>query len=242
MKRIFLLLLALTLVFSMIACGKSDAADPTSATPTTNPTVDPGSDDHSQPTDPTDPLPDDPEEPEPPVSTQPDEQDLQTATQLTRNYTWYLAVGLCCEFELVGEDMSAWLSDSQKQNYHQQQYRLLCCHTAEEVREHINQTMVKELQVRGYPDEWLFTDDEGALYLIIIPTGYADYRDVTIAKSGDCLYAKTGIFDEDGWFADAYFTIETQNGIPVITQVLRTNHDEIPEEIKNLPYCTPAES
>lgn len=252
MKRVVLLFLALTLVFSLFACAKSDPPiDPTSGTPATNPTADPGSNGPSKPetptdptvdaptTAPTDPKPDEPIDPDFSLPVEPDYLDLQTANQLIRNYTWYLAVGLCCEFELIGEDMSAYLSDSQKQNYFYQQYRLLCCHTAEEVRDHINRSLSAELQVRGYPDDLLFADDQGTLYLIIIPTGYVAYRDVTVAQSGDCLYAKAGAYAEDGWFTDAYFTIETQNGNQVITQVYRADLGSIPDEIKDLTFCTP---
>lgn len=239
MKRVLCLLMVLMLVFSVIACAIADApTTPTSDTVTTDPTADPGSDGPSKPesptippsTTPTDPIPDDPE---------PDYLDLQAATQLTQSYSWYLAVGICCEFEPVNADLSVHLSDSQKQTYFNQQYRLLCCHTAEEVRNHINRTISNELQVRGYPDDLLFTDDQGVLYLIIVPSGYVSYRNVTIAESNDCLYAKTGAYAEDGWFADAYFTIETQNGTQIITQVFRTDINEIPADLKNLTFCTP---
>ena len=251
MKRMTALLLALTLVLSLVACAKPDSpTDTTSDAPTTNPTVPTSESPATEPadptpeppaTDPTDPPPEIPSDPEPSTSPEPNYQDLQVATQLIRNYTWYLAVGICCEFELVTADLSAFLSDSQKYPYFNHQYKLLCCDTPEEVRNQIDRTMVKDLQVCGYPDDRLFTDDQGTLYLIIIPTGYVGYRDVTIAKSGDCLYAKAGAFAEDGWFADTYFTIETVNGTQMITQVLRSDINEIPAQIKDLPFCAPAD-
>lgn len=240
MKRLVLLYLALTLVFSLFACAKSDVPiDPAPVPSATDPTADPGSNGPSKPENPTDPKPDEPTDPEPPAPPEPDYLDLQTANQLIRNYTWYLAAGICCEFELVSGDMSAYLSDLQKQSYYQQQYRILCCHSAEDVQAHINRTMSCDLLVRGYPDSQLFTDDQGSLYLTIVPTGYVAYRDVAVAKSGDCLYAKAGAYAEDGWFADVYFTIETQNGAQIITQVFRTDHSNVPAEIKDLTFCTP---
>lgn len=186
----------------------------------------------STPTDPT--VPSDPTGPdqEPPELVY---TDLLTATTKIQRFTRYMAVGVCCEFELVYEDMSAHLSESQKQNYYEQQYRITCCDSAESVRAYIDGTMSKDLQIRGYPDDRLFTDGEGQLYLIIEPSGYVDYRDVTISESDGRLYAKAGAYDEDGWFADAYFTIENQ----IITQFARTDLDGIPSYVEDLFFPVP---
>lgn len=192
----------------------------------------------TQTTDPTRPdTPPGPTQPDTPLSPDyvpmvPDSPVQQTAEALVTGYTRYMSLGLCCSYEQVSEDMSAYLSDTQKQNYHNWQYRITCCHSAQEVHNHIDRTLSKDLQIRDDITDRLFTDNKGQLYLIVIPMGAVVYRNVTAVEADGRLYAKSGAYDEDGWFADAYFTIENQ----IITQVARTDHDEIPSYAENLTF------
>ena len=217
------LVAALTAGCAFLGASPTQPAGPT--TPSTHPT------DPSKPTDPSQPAGPGDDDPMVPVSPA-----LQTAEELINGYTWYMAEGLCCDFELDSQDLSAYLTDSQKAQYFGQQYRISCCHTIQEFQSHIDRTLAKELQIRSDIADRLFTDDAGQLYLIITPTGLVSYRNVTTVEAQGRLYAKAGAYDEDGWFADAYFTLEEQNGTQVITQVVRTDRDEIPAYIENLTF------
>lgn len=166
----------------------------------------------------------------------PDAKTLAIIDDLVEGYCRYMAVGTCCSYEQVSEDMSAWLTDSQKQNYHNFQYRITCCHTAQEFQAHIDRTLAKDLQIRDDIADRLFTDGDGQLYLIVVPMGSVSYRYATAVEIGGCLYAKAGAYDEDGWFADAYFDIESSKGNLIISQVYRTDLDEIPSELENVTF------
>ena len=220
-----ILIAAITAGCAFLGASPKEPAAPT--TPTTQPDTPPG------PTQPSNPsLPSNPDY----VPVVPDSPALQTAEDLIRDYTWYMAEGLCCDFELDSQDLSAYLTDSQKQNYYSQQYRITCCHTIQEFQSHIDRTLTKELQIHSDIADRLFTDDTGQLYLIITPTGLVSYRNVTTAEVDGRLYAKSGAYDEDGWFADAYFTIEERDGNRLITQVARTDVDELPSAIKSITF------
>ena len=219
------LVAAITTGCAFLDSFPKESAAPT--TPTTQPDTPPG------PTQPSNPsLPSNPDY----VPVVPDSPALQTAETLVTYYAQYLSVGVCCTFEQVSEDMSAYLSDSQKENYHNWQYRITCCHSAQEIHEHIDRTLAEELQVWDDIDNLLFTDDKGQLYLIVIPMGAVRYRNVSALEANGRMYAKSGAYDEDGWFADVYFIIEERGGNHVITQALRTDVDEIPSAIKNLTF------
>lgn len=209
----FCLVLVATITAGCAFLGASPT-EPTSPTiPSTQPT------DPSQPTEPSTPI-------------VPDSPQVETAEALINRYTWYMAQGLCCSFELDTRDLSAHLTDNQKQLYYNQQYRITCCHSPQEFQSHIDSTLSKDLQVWSDVTGRLFTDSEGQLYLINIPTGYVSYRNVSTAEANGCLYAKTGAYDEDGWFADAYFTIK--DGI--ITQAARTDSGGIPIYAEGLTF------
>ena len=240
MKKVLALVLALALVCSLMACAKDSTPTPTTNAPTVSAPTDPEPTD-PEPTDPepTDPEPTDPEPTDPETQEVPTYQDLVLATILINDYTWYAAVGACCNHELVSEDLSAYLSYNQKQIYFNQQYRLLCCHTPQEVYDHINRTISINMQFLGHPNDLLFTDNRGNLYLIILPTGFANYRYPAVARANGCLYARAGVYDEDGWYADAYFTIETIGDQQVITQLYFSTDSDLPTEIRDLDYCTP---
>ena len=210
-----ILVAAITAGCAFLGAAPTEPAGPTN--PSTQPTA-PG-------TDPTDPS-------APGLPTEPTSPQLQSAEALVAGYSRYMSAGLCCDYEQDDRDMSAYLSDSQKQNYHNWQYRITCCHSADEFFAHIDRTLAKDLQIRSDIADRLFTDDQGQLYLIVIPMGAVAYRNVTTAESNGRLYAKAGAYDEDGWFADAYFTIENS----VITAVARTNHEGIPAYVEGLTF------
>lgn len=142
-------------------------------------------------------------------------------TEPIGRYEWYRAVGVCCDFEYVYEDMSQHLTEEQKEDYYDTQYRLTCCSTPEEVRAHIQRYLGEEV-IDRWPDEDLFTDDLGQLYLIVLPTGRITYREVVpagmiahqdleqVIKDEGKLVVHAGAYDESGYLRTMAFTIEQQ--------------------------------
>jgi hypothetical protein len=164
----------------------TEQTDPTDTTPaqteppeeTTPPTVE-----TSEPID-TDYIPDPPSlfpAPTPIVQTEGPSEAQQIAEQAIFTYRTYCTIGVCCEMERSDEfpdgrtDMSEYLTEAQKEEYFNCQYRITCCKTVEEVHDHIDRYIGKDMQ-HGRTDEELFTDDEGNLYVKVLPTSYDSYR------------------------------------------------------------------
>lgn len=221
------LILVASIVTGCAFLGGSPGTSADPAAPSTQPT--------GPSTDPTSPGVPKPPSPGEDVKL-PDADTMEIIDDLVEGYCRYMAVGTCCSYEQVSEDMSAWLTDSQKQNYHNFQYRITCCHTAQEFQAHIDRTLAKDLQIRDDIADRLFTDGDGQLYLIVVPMGSVSYRYATAVEIGGCLYAKAGAYDEDGWFADAYFDIESSKGNLIISQVYRTDHDGVPSWAEGITF------
>lgn len=143
------------------------------------------------------------------------------AEEMITKYTQYKATGIWCDFELVVEDMSQHLTADQKESYYGQQYRLLCCHTADEVVSHIDRHLAKNLWDND-PTDRLFTVGED-LYLIILPTEYISYGSsygywVTSAND-NFIKAEAYAYDEDGVTAVIDYHIDRTGDHPKITDV-----------------------
>ncbi|MBQ3215168.1 MAG: M56 family metallopeptidase [Oscillospiraceae bacterium] len=137
---------------------------------------------------------------------------LAIAEDVIYRYMWYKAVGICCDFEPVTADMSQYLSAAQKEHYFNEQYRLSCCKSIEEVNNHIDGIILKSEQKHGHPDNLLFHNDKDELFLIVIPTEYSPYRNIQIQEVSDSIIIATAdIFDEDGTYAVDTFQIQIAN-------------------------------
>lgn len=222
-RNLFICTVCLILVASLAAgCAflgskpepKSDSTA-TEPTPSAHP---------STPTSPADPT-------TPPIevpTTPPDiSKRLETAELIIEEYKRYKVLGACCDYELIVQDMSQFLTQEQASQYCSQQYRLTCCHNVQEVHAHIDRRIAPSLQTHGYPDELLFSDDQGELYLIVTPTGYDGYRHITVdASSNTQITATACIFDEDGCWSRDTFTMDRSGDSFIITHI--THHDTPP--------------
>lgn len=232
-KNLFICTVCLILVASLAAgCAflgskpetKSDstATEPTPSAPPSTPT---------SPADPTTPSIEVPTTP-PEIS-----KSLETAELMIEEYKRYKYWGACCDYELVVQDMSQFLTEEQASQYYSQQYRLTCCHNAQEVKSHIDRRITPSLQKHGYPDDLLFTDDQGDLYLIISPTGYDDYRHVTVdASSNTQITASACIYDEDGCWSSDTFTMDRSGDSFMITHI--AHHDTPPASPSPYPLIS----
>ncbi len=151
----------------------------------------------------------------------------QVAKDLITRYNWYNAVCSCCDDEYVEGDMSRYLTKEQKKYYFDAQYKITCCKTAQEVRAHIDSVMDQSLihdKPRDYPDDYLFTDNKGNLYLIIVPTECEGYGTVTVKSySDERIEAKVEVCDYDGVYGYDHFVIVKQYGDYIIRSVTYTS-------------------
>ena len=199
--------------------GESATTQPTTAEPTTpQASTEPTTTPHQ-----TDPVPTEPYDVllnTPSVQTDPTTNALQIAQDAINRHLWYGLEGICCDTTLVVADLSHYLTEAQKEEYYGQQCRLTCCENAEEVRAHIDRYLSKDLQRHGYPDDQLFEDGDGNLYITILPTGYNGYRHVTvISQTKTQIVARACIYDEDGCYTSRVFTLQATDEGYQITKV-----------------------
>lgn len=155
----------------------------------------------------------------PPLSDTPTEA-YETVKDALLRYTRYGLEGICCDSELIVADLSQYLTEEQKQDYCCQQYRITCCKNAQQVRDHIDRCLGKELRRNGDPDGKLFTDGDGNLYTIINPTCYNGYGHIeVISQTKSKIVARACQFDEDGCYRTARFTLRSGNQGYQITNV-----------------------
>ena len=190
----------------------STATEPTPSAPPSTPT---------SPAEPTTPPIEGPTTP-PDIS-----NSLETAELMIEEYKRYKVLGACCDYEPVAQDMSQFLTEEQASRYDSLQYRLTCCHNVQEVHAHIDRRIAPSLQKHGYPDELLFSDDQGELYLIVTPTGYDDYRHITVdTYTNTQLTATACIYDEDGCWSRDTFTMDRIGDGLIISHIV--HHDTPP--------------
>ena len=138
-------------------------------------------------------------------------------------YRTYATIGTCCEMKSQDGyvDMSRYLTEAQKEEYHNYQYRITCCKTAEEVHEHIDRYIGKEMQ-HGRTDEELFTDDKGDLYVKVIPTGWDSYRHIkVISQTEDKIVVRACRYYEPECDESDIFTLRATKDGYLVTNVER---------------------
>lgn len=162
--------------------------------------------------------------------------EISEADALIRKYNQYRVDANCCNYENSYEDMSEFLTDSQKENYRTFQQRITCCRTASEVRAHAASQLDASLIQDTNLDDRLFYDDEGNLYLISIPTGYAGYHGNYEFPYSD---AQTVVFAEYGYDTfehSAIILLEKQDGTWMLRSILPLDGSEETEHLNADAY------
>lgn len=172
MKKLLAISLAFMLLLTLCACGE-DKTDPTTASTTTASTTT-ASTTTALTTAPT-------TVPTTPSNQITEAEALEIASELLGMYNWYSAVGACCDMEYVEGDMSAYLSDAQKDIYIGSQQKITCCKNSHEVNAHLHHMFAEEL-IESTPDDLLFTDNDGNLYIILYPTGLPSYLNHSVVS------------------------------------------------------------
>ena len=106
-------------------------------------------------------------------------------------YQRWMNFGIICDYEPTDYiDMSRFLTEEQKKDYCDFQYRLLCCHTIEEAKAHVKQLVSDEIN-KGTLDDNLFTDDQGNVYTIVNPTELPHFEYCTLLEYSDTRIVAT---------------------------------------------------
>lgn len=218
------LVLAATLTATLVFSGCSPHEVPsqkppvtvvTTTTPTTEPTTEPIT---TVPT-PTDIFSHVVLNVTPPPLTEKPSEALLLAEDAISSYLLYNITGICCDYEYIYADLSQYLTEEQKDEYYTQQYKITCCRNAQEVRNHIDRCIGSNLR-SGYPDDRLFTDSDGNLYLTITPIGYDGYRHFeVISQTEQKIIARACSYDEDGCYRAMVFTLSKMQAEYQVTQV-----------------------
>lgn len=138
-------------------------------------------------------------------------------------YRTYSTIGTCCEMERPDgyEDMSQYLTEAQKEDYHNYQYRITCCKTIEEVHEHIDRYIGKDEQ-HNDTDNSLFTDDAGNLYVMVVPTAYDSYRHFdVISQTKNEIVCRACMYYEPECDGSDIFTLKAAKDGYLVTRVER---------------------
>lgn len=242
-RNIVIAVVAMTLVIALAAgCAftggkKSEEPEtqPTATEPTTNPTVTEPTTSIPESTTPTTTVPDRTEghlvpNPHSLLSTVsaivqtegPSEAQLIAEDAITL-YRTYCTIGVCCDMEQPEEreDMSQYLTEAQKEDYYNCQYRITCCKTEEEVLNHIDRHIGKEMQ-HDHTEENLFTDDEGNLYIMVLPTSYDSYRHYeVISQTKDQIICRACNYFEPECDDSDIFTLKSSKKGYRVTKVER---------------------
>lgn len=243
------------LVFAFLAAGCSSGEGQTTAPTTTAPTVSPTSSTNT--TAPNKPSP------TPPSSTatspliygmlysdifgrysnsrgyQAPAEENTTVDDLLRKYSLYPLTGLFCDYEYVTGDMSQYLTDAQKENYYGTQYRITCCKTADQVHAHTAKYLDESL-ITVSPDEMLFTDDKGGLYLAVVATdisGYHSFYTMSPSKTQMITFAQLRY---DSYEEGAIFFFEKENKTWKISAILSFDGNANTESYRYLLEDIPA--
>lgn len=155
----------------------------------------------------------------PPLPEESPSEALEIARDAIERYLWYGLMGSCCDHTPITADLSQYLADAQKEEY-SGQHKITCCQNAQQVRAHIDRYLSKELQNDGYPEDKLFRDGDGNLYIMILPTCYDAYRHVEVLSQTDSqIVARACSYDEDGCFRNTVFTLQSTDRGYQITKV-----------------------
>ena len=149
---------------------------------------------------------------------------LEIVEEKIRLYKLYKFIGIACEYEDIGYvDMSRFLTEEQKEEYFECQYKMLCCHTVEEAKAHIDKYFGENVK-GGYSEDKLFTDDKGNLYVIVIPTDTLGYNYIKVQEySNTQIVATAKVSDLSETFAVATFTLQMIDGEFVVVSVTTEN-------------------
>ncbi len=146
----------------------------------------------------------------------------EIAENLISKYHQFSFLGTCCDVEYSDLDMSRFLTQTQKNNYYYYQYKITCCHSIENVKQHILKHIDKSL-IYEFNSENFFNDDNGNLYVFLTLFGIAGYGDISISEfSANKIVAKAAYEDIDGPTGTYdVFVIEKKGNNFIITGIKR---------------------
>lgn len=164
-------------------------------------------------------------EPEPEVETLTSDEALKIAKERIASYIQCSFFCVCCDVEYSSEDLSQYLTESQKNRYFGYQYKITCCKSKGEIRSHIaeclDESMVNYTHIDSYHTENLFCDNNNNWYLIVPPMGMGYYDNITVTEHSNDKIIAQGYYGSEGTVEEqpTVFTIEKRNGNFVLTDI-----------------------
>ena len=145
---------------------------------------------------------------------------LEIAENILDKYWAYRWTNCCCEMEWNDEDLSRFLTEAQKEEYHGLQYRITCCHTSQEVWAHVEQYLGPDV-IDGNAEDLLFTDDRGDLYVMVreIGEGGLYHHQILSCSDTEIRLSACYLYDDDTCDNCQIYTFEKENGSFRLTQV-----------------------
>ena len=214
MKRLISIILCLLIMIGCFA-GCKQKAEPS-----------PQQDSSQQNPDPSASDPTSAEEPsEPPTTNITLTQAKQIAEDLIAKYHRFSFLGVCCDVEYIDSDMSGFLTQTQKNHYSRNQYKITCCHSMADIQQHtlkhLDQSLIPEINSENF-----FWDDQGNMYVLFQPFGFEGGRNVieVLNYSNAEIIATETAYDEldIAMSCDTYTIVMSDNGF-VIKNIEREN-------------------
>lgn len=168
-------------------------------------------------------------------NSRPPAEDLTLVRGLIKKYNLFQLTSIFCDCENVDADMSEFLTDEQKESYRNYQHRITCCQTVEEVNAHTAR-MIDPSLIRRLPDDRLFWDDEGDLYLTGIPTGTAGYSVIQEIYPSDTQTVVLADYGYDDYEHSAIIILELRDGTWMIRSILPFDETERAEGLEAEAY------
>ena len=95
--------------------------------------------------------------------------------------------GVCCDIEYADGDMTPFLTEEQKEYYPYNQWKITCCTTVAEVKEHMKRCVADGLLPSNTDDllpsdveDLLFFDDQHNLYVMVLARGFEPRGEVVL--------------------------------------------------------------
>ncbi len=106
------------------------------------------------------------------------------ASKLIGAFETYSFLGIFCDVEYVEGDMSQYLTEAQRENYFNMQYKIKCCHSVAEVKAHFARSVDPSI-LPAFDSSDLFVGENNVVYSTVVPTGALMLDDLKIDGFND---------------------------------------------------------
>lgn len=143
------------------------------------------------------------------------ELSADAAEEILGWYNWYCSFGACLNMESVsGQEAEEALRSAGYDPVSYRLYRVTCCNSIEQSREHLAHYLTDDILNGKYRPEALPVEYNGQLYMAVVPTGYFSYRiDGEVTDLGNGKWSVPLRIEEEGDIFRGYTAIfRKENG------------------------------